>query len=298
MARTGLLKVLSQQKHALDTQPHYRSSQAPDYLQAPVCGVVDAAEGKFRVGERTFQLNGGMACGVKVSKANLYVDGLQVINGEVPAYTGEQAAELARASQAYTTTWAQTAAQDRIAAVQKIAAELRTHVDAIAQAVARDSNKTLKNAKAEIVRTAQFLEDLCKEYAEFSKSKIVERDGQFFVQWPQTVGFYEVFGATNYPINENFLIAVQTLLTGNTTCLKVPRTGETSTLLCYEITQRVLIAQFGDEAWKAASVVFGEGREVIAPMAEVEPDAYVYIGGRKPHDENIKPNVGAAVDSE
>jgi len=157
-------------------------------------------------------------------------------NGEplepVAVTTEEELAATVAAARRAQAAWADTPFEERCARLRAFAAALQGDAsEGLAQQVAREMGKPLREARAEVRGVATRIESFVAQAALACAEEVgVEGGVRVTVRW-RPLGVVAVIGPWNYPVATPNNLVLSALLTGNAVVLKpsefTPRTGAT-----------------------------------------------------------------------
>lgn len=166
--------------------------------------------------------------------------------GEVPAFSGDQAGRAVTAAASAQPAWAALRHQERAKVLQAMAQSLRDATDELSDLLTREIGKTPKEARDEVVRSADLIDFTIREAAELGNELI--RSEQFPGTKPgrqQTVvrrplGVVVAIAPFNYPLNLAVSKIAPALIMGNTVVFKPPTQGSVAASRMVKLWQSVL----------------------------------------------------------
>jgi succinate-semialdehyde dehydrogenase/glutarate-semialdehyde dehydrogenase len=139
---------------------------------------------------------------------------------EYAAYTkAETEQRLAWGHQAYQLL-SQTSLQQRCEWMQQLVSLLKTHADEHAAIITREMGKTLKEAKAEVLKCATSAEYYVAHIEEILRPKLISTDAQQSYVSYEPKGIILAIMPWNFPYWQVFRFAIPNILAGNTGLLK------------------------------------------------------------------------------
>ena len=179
--------------------------------------------------------------------------------------------------------WPQISAKERIAALERLVASLKTRRAEIVQVLMWEIAKTTADAAAEFDRTMIFIEATLEAYRDsdrLSTWRVVQ--GVLARVRRAAIGIVLCLGPSNYPINETYTTLIPALLSGNVVILKLPTLGGLAHIITMEAYQQHLPAG-------TINFISGSGRVTMSPLMKTGSiDALAFIGGSAAADAIIK----------
>ena len=159
--------------------------------------------------------------------------------------------------------WPTMKVLDRIKAMEKFVAEMKTKRDVIVNLLMWEIGKNLNDSKKEFDRTVDYIYDTIEAYKQIDResAKFQKNSGinAHIRRWP--LGVVLCLGPYNYPLNETFCLLIPALIMGNTVIFKPAKHG-------------VLLITPLLEAFKkhfppgVVNILFGRGRALATPIME------------------------------
>lgn len=116
--------------------------------------------------------------------------------------------------------WQQTSLQKRADLMRKLAATLKNEADAHAAIITKEMGKTLKEAKAEVLKCAATAEYYADHIEDMMKPKVIRSDAQNSYISYEAKGVILAIMPWNFPYWQVFRFAIPNILAGNTGLLK------------------------------------------------------------------------------
>ncbi|KAJ3093024.1 hypothetical protein HK102_012233 [Quaeritorhiza haematococci] len=170
--------------------------------------------------------------------------------------------------------WPQMTPTERIRHVRLFLDGLRREAGRIAELIMWEICKTAGDAKKEVDRTIQYIEDTIAALEEMdAQESHVKNDGGVAAHIRRTpLGVTLCCAPFNYPLNETYTTLIPALIMGNTVVIKVPRTG----VLCHQPTYEIFAQCFPKGV---VNIITGSGRETFGPiMATGLVNVFAFIG--------------------
>ena len=152
---------------------------------------------------------------------------------------------------------------DRIKAMEKFVAEMKTKRDVIVNLLMWEIGKNLNDSKKEFDRTVDYIYDTIEAYKQIDResAKFQKNSGINAHIRRGPLGVVLCLGPYNYPLNETFCLLIPALIMGNTVIFKPAKHG-------------VLLITPLLEAFKkhfppgVVNILFGRGRTLATPIME------------------------------
>ena len=187
--------------------------------------------------------------------------------GEIPSLGKEEAIlALDSACDAFDNgkgMWPTMKVLDRIKAMEKFVAEMKTKRDVIVNLLMWEIGKNLNDSKKEFDRTVDYIYDTIEAYKQIDResAKFQKNSGINAHIRRGPLGVVLCLGPYNYPLNESFCLLIPALIMGNTVIFKPAKHG-------------VLLITPLLEAFKKhfppglVNILFGRGRTLATPIME------------------------------
>ena len=180
--------------------------------------------------------------------------------------------------------WPRMGPKNRIEAMEKFVAGLKSMRDEIVELLMWEICKVKDDASKEVDRTITYIVDTLKALKDMEN-----RDSTFITDTGVTaqirrapLGVVLCAGPFNYPFNETYTTLIPALLMGNTVVMKLPRVG----VACHFPTFRLFVECFPKGV---VNVISGSGRETMPPiMKSGLLDSFAFIGTSHAADELVK----------
>ena len=159
--------------------------------------------------------------------------------------------------------WPTMKVLDRIKAMEKFVAEMKTKRDVIVNLLMWEIGKNLNDSKKEFDRTVDYIYDTIEAYKQIDResAKFQKNSGINAHIRRGPLGVVLCLGPYNYPLNETFCLLIPALIMGNTVIFKPAKHG-------------VLLITPLLEAFKkhfppgVVNILFGRGRTLATPIME------------------------------
>ncbi|MBP7148780.1 MAG: NADP-dependent glyceraldehyde-3-phosphate dehydrogenase [Acidobacteria bacterium] len=205
--------------------------------------------------------------------------------GRSPRLTRTEAlAALAAATRAYDRgrgAWPTMSVADRIGHVEQFLFAMQEQRAAVTRLLMWEVGKSLADSLHEFDRTVQYVRDTIHSLKDLDRisSRFQIEQGIIGQVRRAPLGTVLCMGPFNYPLNETFTTLIPALIMGNTVVFKPPKMG----VLLYGPLLRAFRDAFPPGV---VSTVYGDGREVAAPLMESgQIDVLAFIGTSRVADE-------------
>lgn len=205
--------------------------------------------------------------------------------GSYPLLSAAAAQEcLAAAAQAFNSgagEWPMMSVEERIACVQEFCALMARQREEVVLRLMLEIGKSREDAAAEFDRTVKYICDTVEALKDLDRisSRFVIESGIVAQIRRAPLGVVLCMGPFNYPLNETFTTLIPALIMGNTVVFKPAKFGVLLLEPLLEPFRRAFPAG-------VVNTVYGEGREVIAPiMRSGRVDCLAFIGSSRVADE-------------
>lgn len=201
------------------------------------------------------------------------IDGRVV--GSVPAATAADVVAAYERLQAAQPAWAARSCQDRGAILSAAAQSLRDAADELAESLVVEIGKTPAEAKAEIVRTADLVEQTISEAAKLTPFTIDDpgTPGRQQTVERVPVGVVLAIGPFNYPINLSISKIAPALLMGNAVLFKPPTSGSVTARRVAELFTEVGVPE------DVLVTITGKSSEIGDALVENEAIGMIALTG-------------------
>ncbi len=201
--------------------------------------------------------------------------------GTVPDLGEKQAVEaLESACDAYGKgqgLWPTMKVVDRIACMEKFAAQMKTKREEIVKYLMWEIGKNLADSQKEFDRTVAYIYDTIEDYKQIDRdsAKFEKHDGVYAHIRRGPLGVVLCLGPYNYPLNETFALLIPALIMGNTVIFKPAKYGI--------LLISPLLEAFQSSFPKGVvNVIYGRGRVLATPiMQSGRIDVLALIGNSK-----------------
>lgn len=159
--------------------------------------------------------------------------------------------------------WPRMTIEERIACMNKFVFLMKEQRNQIVKLLMWEIGKNLIDSEKEFDRTVEYINDTISALKEMDRdaSRFVIKQGIIAQIKRAPLGVVLCMGPFNYPLNETFTTLIPALLMGNTIIFKPPKLGV--------LLHNPLLQAFKEAFPKGViNTVYGDGKEVIAPMME------------------------------
>ncbi|HOY39213.1 MAG: NADP-dependent glyceraldehyde-3-phosphate dehydrogenase [Bacteroidales bacterium] len=204
--------------------------------------------------------------------------------GSYPLMDGKTAMmSLHAAIEAYNNgqgTWPKMTISQRIGCMRKFILLMKEQRDIIVKLLMWEIGKNLTDSQKEFDRTVEYINDTIEALKDMDReaSRLKITQGVIAQIKRSPLGVVLCMGPFNYPLNETFATLIPALIMGNTVIFKPPKLGV--------LLHAPLLRAFQEAFPKGVvNTVYGEGREVIAPIMESgKVNVLAFIGSCKVAD--------------
>ncbi|WP_298763408.1 NADP-dependent glyceraldehyde-3-phosphate dehydrogenase [uncultured Polaribacter sp.] len=201
--------------------------------------------------------------------------------GTVPNLTGEEGIDALNAAvKAYDRgqgLWPTMRVEDRIVAMEKFAAQMKTKRAAIVKLLMWEIGKSLPDSEKEFDRTVEYIYDTIEDYKKMDRdsAKFEKHSGVYAHIKRGPLGVVLCLGPYNYPLNETFALLIPALIMGNTTVFKPAKHGVLLLSPLLEAFQNSFPAG-------VVNIIYGRGRTLATPIMKTGlVDVLALIGNSK-----------------
>ena len=180
--------------------------------------------------------------------------------------------------------WPQMSLGERIAAVERVVAELKESREEIVNTLMWEIAKNSKDAAAEFDRTMEFVARTIETLREMDGASASWRLVSGVLAWVRraAIGIMLALGPYNYPFNETYATIIPALLMGNVVVMKLPAVGG----LAHVLTMGAYAKHLPPGV---VNFVSGGGRATMPPiMRRGTVDVLAFIGGERAADALVK----------
>lgn len=159
--------------------------------------------------------------------------------------------------------WPRMSIEDRITCMNKFVFLMKEQRESIINLLMWEIGKNLSDSEKEFDRTVEYINDTISAMKDLDRdaSRFVIKQGIIAQIKRAPLGVVLCMGPFNYPLNETFTTLIPALLMGNTIIFKPPKLGV--------LLHAPLLKAFMEAFPKGViNTVYGDGKEVIAPMME------------------------------
>jgi glyceraldehyde-3-phosphate dehydrogenase (NADP+) len=218
----------------------------------------------------------------QVVKTPYLVDGEKELVGEYPLLDSSMAlAAVNAAASAYDTgfgVWPQLDPERRVAAIEEFLSQMVQKRDEVSLLITKETAKPLPLSYKEFDRTVEYIHRTISAYRELTWEEGVKQPYGNSLQASierTPLGTTLCMSPFNYPLNETFTSVIPALIMGNTVVIKPARFG----VLLFEPLLEALKECFPPGV---VNLVYGDGKEVVAPIIESgKVDTLAFIGSTK-----------------
>ncbi|WP_373400019.1 aldehyde dehydrogenase [Algoriphagus halophilus] len=199
--------------------------------------------------------------------------------------TVDEALQALEAAEAAQKSWGKMPPRQRAELLYKLAAEIRTNADYLAELLVKEQGKLLKVAKGEVAVTASFIEYAC-EGARRIEGDIIPSDNPGEQIWIQKIprGVVVAITAWNFPLALAGRKLGPALVAGNTLVLKPTSETPLATLELGNLANKVGIPK------GVINILTGPGRAMGTALVESPITKMVTMTGSTPVGQDIARN--------